>query len=209
MPSAMRSVNLRASLLHQPSTQCSSKLSASSLNRHRLIRAIFAANIGSKFITSSLLAKTPERPIEYVDMIGYYVDPQPQWAHLDPSIFSKTLYNYRSQWNKVDMTPSSLPTPGDILTYIDKVNNVVQTILIKNHVFSATRSPFYVVTTIIDKEMDDDSLDQKVSEDVMMKWVQNRIPSAWMTTITLRDRFHSRIQLASEGRTASYHIYYL
>jgi hypothetical protein len=45
---------------------------------HRLIRAIFAANIGSKFITSSLLAKTPERPIEYVDMIGYYVDLQPQ-----------------------------------------------------------------------------------------------------------------------------------
>jgi len=126
-----------------------------------LIRAIFAANIGSKFITSSLLAKTPERPIEYVDMIGYYVDPQPQ-----------------SQWNKVAVNPSSLPTPGDILTYIDKVNNVAQTILIKDHGSSATRSPFYVVTTFIDKEMDDDSLDQEVSEDVMMKWVQNRIPSA-------------------------------
>jgi hypothetical protein len=84
------------------------------------------------------------------------------------------LHNYRSQSNKV----ASLPTPGDILTYIDKVNNVVQTILIKDHGSSATRSPFYVVTTIIDKEMDDDSLDREVSEDVMMKWVQNRIPSA-------------------------------
>ena len=76
------------------------------------------------------------------------------------------------------MNPASLPTPGDILTYIDKVNNVVQTILIKDHGSSATRSPFYVVTTIIDKEMDDDSLDREVSEDVMMKWVQNCIPSA-------------------------------
>lgn len=74
------------------------------------------------------------------------------------------------------MNPSSLPNPGDILTYVDKVNNVVQTILIKDR--GTTRSPFYVVTTIIDKEMDDDSLDQKVSEDVMMKWVQNCIPSA-------------------------------
>ena len=83
------------------------------------------------------------------------------------------------------MNPASgsLPTPGDILTYIDKVNNAVQTILIKDHGSSATRGSFYVVTTIIDKEMDDDSLDQEVSEDVMMKWVQNRIPSAWMTTI--------------------------
>jgi hypothetical protein len=76
------------------------------------------------------------------------------------------------------MDLSSLPTPGDILTYIDKVNNVVQTILIKDHGSSATRSPFFVVTTIIDKEMDDDSLDQEVSEDVMKKWVVNRIPSA-------------------------------
>ena len=76
------------------------------------------------------------------------------------------------------MNPTSLPSPGDILTYIDKVNNIVQTILIKDHGSGATRRPFYVVTTIIDKEMDDDSLDQEVSEDVMMKWVQNRIPSA-------------------------------
>jgi hypothetical protein len=92
---------------------------------------------------------------------------------------SKTLYNYRSQRNKVAVNPTStsLPNPGDILTYVDKVNNVVQTILIKDHGSSATRSPFYVVTTIIDKEMDDDSLDQEVSEDVMKKWVQNLIPS--------------------------------
>ena len=76
------------------------------------------------------------------------------------------------------MNPTSLPTPGDILTYIDKVNNVVQTILIKDHTASATKDPFYVVTTIIDKEMDDDSLDQEISEDAMMNWVQNRIPSA-------------------------------
>lgn len=96
---------------------------------------------------------------------------------ISPSMISKTLYNYRSQWNKVAMNPSSLPTPGDILTYIDKVNNVVQTILIKDH-GSATKGPFYVVTTIIDKEMDDDSLDQEVSEDVMREWVKNRIPSA-------------------------------
>ena len=73
---------------------------------------------------------------------------------------------------------SSLPSPGDILTYIDKVNNVVKTILIKDHRSSATRRPFYVVTTIIDKEMDDDSLDKEVSEDAMSKWVQNCIPSA-------------------------------
>ena len=78
MPSAMRSVSLRVSLLHQPSTQYSSNSLLLPLNIHRLIRAIFAANIGSKFITSSLLAKAPERPIKYVDMIGYYVDPQPQ-----------------------------------------------------------------------------------------------------------------------------------
>jgi hypothetical protein len=91
---------------------------------------------------------------------------------------SKTLHNYRSQWNKVPMDLSSLPNPGDILTYIDKANNVVQTILIKDHGSSATRSPFFVVTTIIDKEMDDDSLDQEVSEDVVKKWVENRIPSA-------------------------------
>jgi len=95
-------------------------------------------------------------------MIGYYVDLQPQ-----------------SQWNKVAMNPpTSLPTPGDILTYIDKVNNVVQTILIKNHGSNATKGPFYVVTTIIDEEMDDNSLDREVSEDVMMEWIQNRIPSA-------------------------------
>ena len=91
---------------------------------------------------------------------------------------SKILYNSRSQWNKVAVNPPSLPTPGDILTYIDKVNNVAQTILIKDHGSSATRNPFYLVTTIIDKDMDDDSLDQEVSEDIMMKWVQNRIPSA-------------------------------
>ena len=181
----MRSVSLPVSLLHQQSAQCSSNSPLLPLNILRWIRAIFAANIGSKFITSSLLAKSPERPIEYVDMIGYYVDPQPQWAHLNPSMVSKTPYNYRSQSNKVAMTPS-LPTPGDILTYIDKVNNVVQTILIKDRGSSATRSPFYIVTTIIDKEMDDNSLDQKVSEDVMIKWVQNRIPSAWMTTICER-----------------------
>ena len=96
---------------------------------------------------------------------------------MNPSMVSKSLYKYRSQWNKDAMNRSSLPTSGDILTYIDKVNNVVQTILIKDRGSSPTRSPFYVVTTIIDKEMDDDSLDQKVSEDVMMKWVQNRIPS--------------------------------
>ena len=79
MPSAMRSVSVRVSLLHQPSTQYSSNLRLLlPLTTHRLIRAIFAANIGSKFITSSLLANTPERPIEYVDMIGYYVGPQPQ-----------------------------------------------------------------------------------------------------------------------------------
>jgi hypothetical protein len=76
------------------------------------------------------------------------------------------------------MKSTSLPAPGDILTYIDKVNNVVQTILIKDRGSSATRNPFYVVTTIIDKEMDDDSLDQEVSEDVMMTWVRNCIPSA-------------------------------
>ena len=76
------------------------------------------------------------------------------------------------------MNRSSLPTSGDILTYIDKVNNVVQTILIKDHGSSATKGPFYVVTTIIDKEMDDNNLDQEVSEDVMMEWVQNLIPSA-------------------------------
>ena len=98
--------------------------------------------------------------------------------HSNPLMVSNTLYNYRSQLNKVAMSPASLPTPGDILTYIDKVNNVVQTILIKDRGSSATRGPFYLVTTIIDKEMDDDSLDEEVSEDVMMKWVQNRIPSA-------------------------------
>lgn len=43
---------------------------------YRLIRAIYAANIGGKFITSVLLAKTPERPIEYVDMIGYNANAQ-------------------------------------------------------------------------------------------------------------------------------------
>lgn len=91
---------------------------------------------------------------------------------------SKILYKFRSQWNKVAVNPLTLPNPGDILTYIDKVNNVAQTLLIKDHGSSATRKPFYIVTTIIDKEMDDDSLDQEVSEDVMMKWVQNRIPSA-------------------------------
>ena len=96
---------------------------------------------------------------------------------MNPSMVLKILYNSRSQWNKVAVN-SSLPTPGDILTYIDKVNNVAQTILIKDHGSSTTRSSFYVVTTIIDKEMDDDSLDQEVFEDVMMEWVQNRIPSA-------------------------------
>ena len=78
MPSAMRSVSVRMSLLHQQSTQYSSNFLLLPLNTNRLIRAIFAANIGSKFITSSLLAITPERPIEYVDMIGYCVDPHPQ-----------------------------------------------------------------------------------------------------------------------------------
>jgi len=86
-------------------------------------------------------------------------------------------YNYSSQWDKATMNPTSLPTAGDILTYINKDNNVVQTILIKDHDFNTTKGRFYVVTTIIDEEMDDDSLDQEVSEDVMMEWVQKRIPS--------------------------------
>jgi len=127
-----------------------------------LIRAIYAANIGGKFITSILLAKTPERPIEYVDMIGYNADAQLEH------------YNSRSQWDKV---PTSLPAAGDILTYIDKDTNVVKTILIKNHSSNTNKGRSYVVTTIIDEEMDDNSLDQEVSEDVMMEWVQNHIPS--------------------------------
>lgn len=53
------------------------KFATSSLIAHRLIRALYAANIGSRFIASTLLAKTPERPIEYADMIGYN-DPQLQ-----------------------------------------------------------------------------------------------------------------------------------
>lgn len=81
---------------------------------------------------------------------------------------------YRSEWDKV-VTP--LPTPGDILTYIDKDNNKVQTILIKDHGSNATKGPFYLVTPIIDEELDDNSLDREVSEDVMTVWVQNRIPS--------------------------------
>lgn len=75
------------------------------------------------------------------------------------------------------MSPTSLPTAGDILTYIDKDSNVAQTILIKDHGSNTIKGRFYIVTTIIDEEMDDDSLDQEIPEDVMMKWVQNRIPS--------------------------------
>jgi len=75
------------------------------------------------------------------------------------------------------MGPTSLPAIGNILTYIDKDSNVVQTILIKDHGSNAMKGHFYVVTTTIDEEMDDGSLDQEVSEDVMREWVENCIPS--------------------------------
>lgn len=75
------------------------------------------------------------------------------------------------------MMPASLPIPGDILTYMDKDSNRVQTILVKDRDSDATKGPFFLVTSIIDEEMDDNSLDQEISEDVMMEWVQNRIPS--------------------------------
>lgn len=75
------------------------------------------------------------------------------------------------------MRPTSLPAAGDILTYIDKDSKKVQTIIVKDHGYSTIKGRFYVVTTIIDQEMDDDSLDQEVSGEVMMGWVENCIPS--------------------------------
>ncbi|KAF8799199.1 hypothetical protein BYT27DRAFT_7202353 [Phlegmacium glaucopus] len=66
--------------------------------------------------------------------------------------------------------------PGDILRYRDVDNRrTIHTIRIKDHISSAMKGMYYVVTNIIDEEQDDGSADQDVPRDVMAEWVKSRV----------------------------------
>ncbi|KAG5649757.1 hypothetical protein H0H81_002152 [Sphagnurus paluster] len=63
---------------------------------------------------------------------------------------------------------------GDFLHYRDGPDTS-RVVLIKDMCSSAMKGNYYIVTSHLDPELDDDALDEEVPKDIMAKWVANRI----------------------------------
>jgi hypothetical protein len=76
-----------------------------------------------------------------------------------------------------DPTPAQIVSPGDVLRYMD-ANNMECRIRIKDHGSSAMRGEFFIVTTIIDEDADEEGegkCDREVTVEEMEQMVRHRI----------------------------------
>ena len=62
---------------------------------------------------------------------------------------------------------------GDILSYSGE--NGIETVRIKDCGSSEVKGPYYIVTSILDPDSQDDSCDVWVSEDKMQDWLECRV----------------------------------
>ncbi|KAF8799187.1 hypothetical protein BYT27DRAFT_7202305 [Phlegmacium glaucopus] len=144
---------------------CDTRATASS---NTLITAYFAAVMGSQFIIGSLL--------------GNDLALQGRVCRKTSQLCMEVLCtpeDIRAMMAGESPTPASTVAhtvaPGDILRYRDVENQgTIHTIRIKDHVSSAMKGMYYIVTNIIDEEQDDGSADQEVPRDVMAEWVDSR-----------------------------------
>ncbi|KAF8799191.1 hypothetical protein BYT27DRAFT_7202309, partial [Phlegmacium glaucopus] len=145
---------------------CDTRATASSST---LIFAYFAAVMGSQFINSNLL----RNDLAMHGRVSRKTSQLCMEALCTPE-------EIRAMTAGVSSTPAATVAhtvaPGDILRYQDVDNRrTVHTIRIKDHISSAMKGMYYIVTNIIDEEQDDGSADQDVPRDVMAEWVKSQV----------------------------------
>lgn len=97
---------------------------------------------------------------------------------LDSMAAFSTPEEFRIAKERELLTRAQTVDPGDVLRYMDGNNECC--IRIKDHGSSDMRGEFFIVTTIIDEDEDEDEglmgkYDREVTAEEMEKMVQNRI----------------------------------
>ncbi|KAF8909776.1 hypothetical protein CPB84DRAFT_1743799 [Gymnopilus junonius] len=132
-----------------------------------LIHIYFASNNGASFI--SLLLNTINHParLEILRDGGNIAL---------KAFFTPQQIRDAEAGGNSDARPPSKVSPGDVLHYQDTGKaNMVRTVRIKDHCNSAMKGEFFIVTTIVDEDQDDDTADRVVPADEMEEWVQQRV----------------------------------
>ncbi|KAF8909777.1 hypothetical protein CPB84DRAFT_1842996 [Gymnopilus junonius] len=134
-----------------------------------LVDIFFASNFGAYFIASVLL-RTRNHPLKYKI---------PQEAGRIAVETFLTLQEIRTLEAGGDFNHAPMPTkvfPGEVLHYKDANDgDKILTIRVKDHGSSAMKGEFFVVTTIIDEDQDDDTADREVPADEMHERIQRRV----------------------------------
>jgi hypothetical protein len=95
------------------------------------------------------------------------------WLHNNPGYQAMHLQQQAAAKEDKFTCPSQLHLLGDILSYDG--DNGIETVRIKDYCSSVVNGQYYIVTSILDPDSEDDSCDVRVDDEKMQDWLECRV----------------------------------